>query len=214
MKIEINIPEIALLAAAINNHAEAMKNQNGRVITTIEDTATAGGMTATENVTTSAPATPETPKAEETKETPAQKEKRELSEQIVALGGTPPKSGAVSKYREVLADLQADGGEPQEETPAEPENKEDPAPPKKDEAPAEAEKGEAKVTLETARAFGGLFMRQGDVAEQKPKFAAILKEAGCGKLTGATQEQLEKAVELLEEATGMTLAEALKAAAK
>ncbi|MDB9741481.1 hypothetical protein OAB00_01360 [Akkermansiaceae bacterium] len=144
-------------------------------------------------------------------ETPVQKEKRELSEKIIALGGTPPDKGAVAKYREVYIELEeskkiedmATGSE-QIETP------EVTVVSLMHEATEKLKKGRAVVTAEEARSFAAVFMHKGDPNKQRNKIKSFLGSINTQSISVATPEQIIEIVKFLEDSTGMTLDEALK----
>ena len=210
MKIEIQItgiePAAALIANAVNNLASAMSG--GKVL--VSDMAEPlKVLPDADNTEKEAPATEEL--------TPAQKAKTELAKQIIKLGGTPPESGAVKKFQEVLDALKA--GQGKTETPDDPEPEsaaeaQEPAP-GADETPAEVT---PTVTLEEVRMLAGYMVKNQEDFDGKSssmgktKLGVCLKKVGAGSVTDLFENHPDKVndfVSFLENNAGKTLAEAV-----
>lgn len=211
MKIEINIIAPGL-ESAINNLATAIagNTKTGEIVTGYISST---GQELGESKTT-ADDLKESPAAEEM--TPAQKLKAELSQQIIALGGTPPESGAVKKYQAALDALKTanncygdtripqDGSVDQHTT-------EEPAT-EATETPADSPEW---PTLEEVRMLAGYVVRnQNDDDEKcglgKAKVRACLKKVRAESITALFETSPEKAPEfvtLLERNAGKTLSE-------
>lgn len=202
MKIEIQIPGISQIAEAIVKLADAIKSHGRTTISPITVTGSTSSSVTTVQATTSEekPSTNEAPKKELTS---SQKRKNELSEQIKALGGTPPEKGSVAKYEKALATFQAVKADIQI-------------------AKEEAEEGEEITTeepvevetpkLEEVRMLAAAIVRcetDGKPNEDlgKTKLKACLNKVGAKNLTSATPKQLIEIVPLLENNAGKTLAE-------
>lgn len=204
MKITIDIPSVDKLADAINNLASAYQ-----------------GQPLPTNVVkiTDQPEQP-TPQAEPTEElTPAQKRKAELTAEIIALGGTPPESGAVKKFETVLAELKADDQQqkPEVEEIAEEVTPESEVEKPSEELPAtEPTSSDEPATLEEVRMLAGYVVKNQDDFDGKTsslgktKLSACLKKFGAGSITllfEQTPEKVEEFVKLLETNAGKSLAE-------
>lgn len=178
MDINITIKGMDPIAEAINNIATAMA---GARPPTVE-------LVVTKDTTTA----PETTPAEPLKGSDLKK--FQISEEIKALGGTPPEKGSVAKFEaalEKLKSVEAANGEPEE----------------KAEESTTDEGEEVDVAEVRTLAMAAIKKHPDNAAKGKAAFAGALKLAKAENLTDATQAQLKKVVPMLEEYVGKTLAE-------
>ena len=216
MKIEIQItglaPAAVTIANAIENLASAMSG--GMTPTNITPIVSSTGQGLGESATTAGDKK-EAPATEEL--TPAQKAKVELSKEIIARGGTPPESGAVKKFQEVLDALKNTTVDVENTPDPEPESAaeaQEPAP-GADETPAEVT---PTVTLEEVRMLAGYMVKNQEDFDGKSssmgktKLGACLKKVGAGSVTDLFENHPDKVndfVSFLENNAGKTLAEAV-----
>lgn len=199
MKIEINVNVTGFEPLIKSLVASLMGTAAGSNIIPITGNGKGESLPPADNTEKEAPAGTE-------ELTPAQKQKAELSAQIIALGGTPPDKGAVSKFEECLAELQKE-----KETPAEEKPKEEP----------EAKPKDKGASLEEVRMLAGFVVRNEADGDKeagteagkeagKARVAKALKEVGAANITALFEESPEQVTDfitLLEKEAGKTLSE-------
>ena len=142
--------------------------------------------------------------------TPAQIKKQKIVEEIIALGGTPPEKGAVSKFQAVLDELkeaaEAAKETPEEQTEAEEVDLDDIT---ADDAGTDEGDAEEVNVADVRTVAHALVKSTPKIADGKAKLGACLKEVGAPNLTDATKDQLKEIVPLIEESLGKKLSEVL-----
>lgn len=219
MNIKIEIPALTLVAEAITSLAKAVA-QHGKLEVN-SSTQIVGGVAVVETKSTPQvvvePTTETTEANEKPDPSPAEKKKKKLSEQIIALGGTPPEKGPVSKFEKALAELEATNeAEPNPVGEADTPEEQTEAEPNIDDITADEETQVKAPTLAEVRMLAVIVLKattgkDGEENEDlgKTKLRACLKTVGAASLSDATPEQLTKIVPLLENCAGVKLADAV-----
>ena len=130
--------------------------------------------------------------------------KHQISEEIVALGGTPPEKGSMAVFETALEAAKLEAAEMAEEPTVEDENL--------SEEPEDIPVGDVR-TLACAVLKKGSDEEGYNPAKCKAALGGCLKKVKAENLTKATPKQLNAIVPLLEEYLGKSLAEVLEEAA-